>query len=138
MIDEALREKIQGKSPKEIADIMGLPWQRALIDFEMSSERLQTIGADPTDLTDKPTIPVKTIITSVSVLTIMAHPGAEQDVANAFAWRLELSGWAAGYGEDYLEQGVMDFAFRPLTGQEIRNAYHNARIMHRQEGSNDG
>ena len=125
MSKEQLREKIQGKSPEEIADIVGLPLQRALIDFNPFSERLQTIGADPADLSGKETIAVKTIIGEASVLTIVAHPGAEQDVANAFAQRPEMSGWAASYGEDYLEQGVMEFAFRPLTGQEIRNIYRN-------------
>ena len=107
MSKERLREKIQGKSPEEIADIVGLPLQRALIDFDPFSERLQTIGADPADLGGRETIAVKTIIGEASVLTIVAHPGAEQDVANAFAQRPEMSGWAASYGEDYLEQGVM-------------------------------
>ena len=125
MRQEQLREKIQGKSPEEIADIVGLPLQRALIDFNPFSERLQTIGADPADLSGKETIAVKSIIGKVSVLTIVAYPGAEQDVADAFAQRPELSSWAASYGEDYLEQGVMEFAFRPLTGQEIRNIYRN-------------
>ena len=127
MSTERLREKIQGKSPEEIADIVGLPLQRALIDFNPFSERLQTIGADPADLSGKETIAVKTIIGEASVLTIVAHPGAEQDVANAFAQRPEMSGWVASYGEDYLKQGVMEFAFRPLTGQEIRNIYQNRR-----------
>lgn len=47
-----LMQSIQGKPPQDISEILELPCQRALIDFDMFSVKKQIIGADPIDLSD--------------------------------------------------------------------------------------
>ena len=118
-------DRLRGKTPEEISEILELPLQRALIDFDLQQPVKQVIGADPIDLTDIPTIPVKTLITAGAVFTIMAHPGSEQDVADVFHARPEMAEWAASYAADYLEKGVMEFAFYALEEHQIRNVEHN-------------
>lgn len=70
---------------------------------------------------------MQTVVTKSAVLTIVAHPGSEQDVANAFELRPSMMGWVASYGENYMEQGVLDFAFYALTEQQQENIRQSRR-----------
>ena len=116
---QEMKERLMGKTPEEIAEILELPLQKALIDFEMFSPVQEVIGADPMDLSGVDMVPVKSIVTKSSVLTIMAHPESAQDVANAFSWREDLVGWVTSYGEGYMEDGVLEFAFYALSEEQL-------------------
>ena len=112
-------------SPDEIAREQGLPLMRALIDLDLGDPSQQLIGADPMDLSDIPMEPVKSLITPTSVITIMAHRGEGEAVAELLAARPDMSAMTIHYGEHYQEQGVMDFAFNALTQEQVRNVERN-------------
>ena len=59
--------------PDELSQHHELPLQRALIDFDINPHELQVIGADPMDLSDLELEPVKSLITTWAVITIVAH-----------------------------------------------------------------
>ena len=69
--------------------------------------------------------PVKSLITPTSVITIMAHRGEGEAVAELLAARPDMSAMTIHYGEHYQEQGVMDFAFNALTQEQVRNVERN-------------
>lgn len=108
-------------SPDEIAKLYGLPLQRALIDFDLSTHEQQVIGGDPVNLTGIPHAPVKTLITEKTVVTIVGHQEEAQEVADMLAANPHIVNWAAHYAEGYLEDGVMDFALNAMTKRQIRN-----------------
>ena len=122
-------------SPSESHPGGMLPLMRALIDLDLKDPTMQVIGADPIDLTDIPVEPVRSLITDFAVITIVAHQGEGQEVANLLAARRDLPAFAIDYGRSYLEEGAMDFAFRALTGQEIENLERNTgtRLQRPQE-----
>ena len=124
-MDQALRQRLQGKTPEEMAGILGRPSQRGLFDFDILSDEKQVIGANPMDLTGIEMVAIKTFITEASVFTIMAHPDAAQTAANALSFRTEMGPWAESYAHDYLEDGVMDFAFYALSDEEVRTVERN-------------
>ena len=108
-------------TPEQIAEKHGLPTQRALIDFDITRNQKQVIGGDPIDLSQIPTEPVKSFITEDSVVTIVAHQGEGQAVADLLAQNPFLYDHAVLYAKHYLDQEIMDFALNALDGQQLRN-----------------
>ena len=108
-------------TPEDLAAQYGLPLQRALIDLDLSDPSQQVVGADPADLDGIPMEAVHSLMSAGAIITIMAHAGEGQTVANLLKARPEIKGMASSYGSSYLKEGVLDFAFRALTTQEVQN-----------------
>ena len=62
-------------SPKDLARSTESQTQTVLIDFDFKSPEQLVIGADPEDLSDIATVPVKSLIAPWAVITIVAHEG---------------------------------------------------------------
>ena len=56
--------------------------QTVLIDFDFKSPEQLVIGADPEDLSDIPTVPVKSLIAPWAVITIVAHESDFRESGN--------------------------------------------------------
>ncbi len=108
--------------PEELARQLGKPLQKALIDFDIHQPVKQIIGADPIDLTNIPTESVRSMLTGDAVITIVAHQGDGQNVADFLAERPDFLTVALGYAQHYLPQGVHDFALNALSTEHIANA----------------
>ena len=111
--------RFEGNTPEQIADQTNLPQQRALFDFDLSLRVRTVIGADPADLSNTPMEPVLSMVSAAAVVTVMAHPGQEQRVADILAQRPDLKGLVMSYAGSFQEEGVMDFAFHAHTPEEI-------------------
>ena len=111
----------EAPTPDELAEEHNLPVLRVLIDFDITSSIKQIIGADPQDLTQIPTVPVRSLITQEAIITIVAHSNDEQEVADLLAQKPFLIQTAFVYAMDYFKQGIMDTALNALTDQQIRN-----------------
>ena len=106
-------------SPEQMAERLGLTIQYALIDFDIHDPTLQVIGGDPVDLSEIPHEPVKSIILERGIITIVAHDGEGQEVADflpAVPW---LSQVIVSYGEQYRDEGIMTFAMNAMTEEQI-------------------
>ena len=106
-------------SPEQMAERLGLTIQYALIDFDIHDSTLQVIGGDPVDLSEIPHEPVKSIIPERGIITIVAHDGEGQEVADflpAVPW---LSQVIVSYGEQYRDEGIMTFAMNAMTEEQI-------------------
>ena len=71
------------------------------------------------DLSEIPHEPVRSIILEWGIITIVAHDGQGQEVADflpAVPW---LSQVIASYGEQYRDEGIMAFAMNPMTEEQI-------------------
>ena len=106
-------------SPEQMAERLGLTIQYALIDFDIHDPTLQIIGGDPVDLSEIPHEPVRSIILERGIITIVAHDGEGQEMADflpAVPW---LSQVIVSYGEQYRYEGIMAFAMNPMTEEQI-------------------
>ena len=77
-------------SPEELARSTESQIQTVLIDFDFKSPEQLVIGADPEDLTNIPTVPVKSVLAPWAVVTIVAHEDEGQEVADLLAAKPEL------------------------------------------------
>ena len=111
----------EAQTPDKLAEEHNLPALRVLIDFDITPNIKQIIGADPQDLTHMPTVPVQSLITQEAIITIVAHPNDEQEVADLLAQKPFLVQTAFVYAMHYFKQGIMDTAMNALTDQQIRN-----------------
>ena len=112
-------------SPEELALGTGSPTQTVLIDFDFKSPEQLVIGADPEDLSTIPTEPVKSLVAPWAVITIVAHEGEGQDVADLLYDKPELVNLAAHHAEYYFQEGIMEFSLNALTDEQKRNVEHN-------------
>ena len=112
-------------SPDELANALASQVQTVLIDFELKSPELLVIGADPEDLSKIPTEPVKSLVAPWAVITIVAHEGEGQDVADLLAAKPELVNLAAHHAEYYFQEGIMEFSLNALTDEQKRNVARN-------------
>ena len=106
-------------SPEQMAERLGLTIQYALIDFDIHDPTLQVIGGDPVDLSEIPHEPVKSIIPERGIITIVAHDGEGQEVADflpAVPWFSQV---IVSYGEQYRDEGIMTFAMNAMTEEQI-------------------
>ena len=107
-------------SPEQMAERLGLTIQYALIDFDIHDPTtLQVIGGDPVDLSEIPHEPVRSIILERGIITIVAHDGEGQKVADflpAVPW---LSQVIVSYGEQSRDEGIMAFAMNAMTEEQI-------------------
>ena len=106
-------------SPEQMAERLGLTIQYALIDFDIHDPTMQVIGGDPVDLSEIPHEPVRSIILERGIITIVAHNGEGQEVADflpAVPW---LSQVIVSYGEQYRDEGIMAFAMNAMTEEQI-------------------
>ena len=83
------------------------------------------IGADPEDLSAIPTEPVKSLVAPWAVITIVAHEGEGQDVADLPYDKPELVNLAAHHAEYCFQEGIMEFSLNALTGEQKRNVARN-------------
>ena len=106
-------------SPEQMAERLGLTIQYALIDFDIHDPTMQVIGGDPVDLSEIPHEPVRSIILERGIITIVAHNGEGQEVADflpAVPW---LSQVIVSYREQYRDEGIMAFAMNAMTEEQI-------------------
>ena len=106
-------------SPEQMAERLGLTIQYALIDFDIHDPTMQVIGGDPVDLSEIPHEPIRSIILERGIITIVAHNGEGQEVADflpAVPW---LSQVIVSYGEQYRDEGIMAFAMNAMTEEQI-------------------
>ena len=116
-------------TPEEIAQHYELPLQRALIDFDPYQTVKQVIGGGPMDLSDISMEPVKTLVAPWAIITIMAHEGDGQMIADMLASPLvNVTGMVRDYAEDYFKNGVMDFSLNALSNEQIRNVERNTGV----------
>ena len=120
-------------SPEELAEMRETQVQTCLIDFDFRSPEQLVIGADPEDLSNIPTVPVKSVLAPWAVVTIVAHEEEGQDVADLLADKPELVQLAAHHAEYYFKEGVMEFSLNALTDEQKRNVERNTG--HRLEGT---
>lgn len=59
------------------------------------------------------------------MITIVAHEGEGQDVADLLDDKPELVNLAAHHAEYYFEQGIMEFLLNVLTDEQKRNVERN-------------
>ena len=95
------------QTPEEIAQDHNAPLIKVLIDFDLNDPNQQILGAKPVDLADIPCEPVRSLIASDVVLTIVAHQGEEQDVANLLAVRQDLVTTILSYGQEEVSNGTL-------------------------------
>ena len=112
-------------SPEELARSTESQIQTVLIDFDFKSPEQLVIGADPEDLTNIPTVPVKSVLAPWAVVTIVAHEEEGQEVADLLAAKPELVNLAAHYAEQYFKEGIMEFSLNALTDEQKRNVERN-------------
>ena len=124
-----------GFSPPENPLSAGLPWVRGLINFDLRDPLQQVLGSDPADLSETPVEAVRSIHTTGFTLTIFAHRGEGQDVANLLAARTDLVGMITNHAEDYTSRGIDSFEVNALTGEQVRRVERAARERIRELGS---
>lgn len=107
-------------SPEELARAHGLPLVRVLIDIDLADPLGQLIAGNPADLSEIPAVPVTSIILPQAIVTILAHQGEEEMVAELLRVRPDMRGWAAHYAEHYLGEGVTELAMQAYTEEQIR------------------
>lgn len=112
-------------SPEELAQSRESQIQTVLIDFDLKSPEQLVIGADPEDLTNIPTVPVKSVLAPWAVITIVAHEEEGQDVADLLAAKPELVNLATHHAEHYFKEGIMEFSLNALTDEQKRNVERN-------------
>ena len=106
-------------SPEQMAERLGLTIQYALIDFDIHDPTLQIIGGDPVDLSEIPHEPVRSIILERGIITIVAHDGEGQEMADFLPSVPWLSQVIVSYGEQYRDEGIMAFAMNAMTEEQI-------------------
>ena len=111
--------RFEGSTPDQIADQTNLPQQRALFDFDLSLQEKTIIGGDPADLSSTPMEPVLSMVSAEAVVTVMAHPGQEQRVADILGQRPDIKDLVMSYASSFQADGIMDFAFHAHTPEEI-------------------
>lgn len=127
--------KTGAPSPEEVAKQHNLPHLKALIDIDLRHPTKNTIGGDPRNLSRAERSAIKSFGTAKAVITIYSHPGAEEDVARFLEVRPDMLAAIASYGEDYMEDGEMEFAMRQHTDEEVAILLHNALVRRwEQEG----
>ena len=90
------------------------PLQRVLMDFDLKDPTLQVLGGDPEEFAEIPAERVKSIILEDRNVTIYAHQGDGQDLADLLAARPDVIDWVLYYAEYYWQDGVDSFAMRAL------------------------
>ena len=108
-------------SPQEFARSRNLPHQQALLNIDLRDPTLQVIGGDPVDLAGIDTQPVITLATHRTSVTVLAHQGEAQDVANLLHRRPDIKKLIVHYAHSFLDEGVMTFAMNALTDRQMRN-----------------
>ena len=112
----------------------GLPHQRVLFDFDPTSRDKGVLGGDPADLSGLQVEAVRSMSSGGIVLTIYAHAGQGQDMADLLARRTDLLTVAAAYAQSYQDDpdvtaaagtAVPDFRLYPLTSEEKANIQAN-------------
>ena len=106
-------------SPEQMAERLGLTIQYALIDFDIHDPTMQVLGGDPVDLSEIPHEPVRSIILERGIITIVAHNGEGQEVADLLPAVPWLSQVIVSYGEQYRDEGIMAFAMNAMTEEQI-------------------
>ena len=91
------------------------PLQRVLIDLDLRDPSRQVIGGNPMDFDQIPTERVHSFIAPDRVITIFAHQGEGQLVANLLEARPDIKGWIMHYAEHYWPQGVESFAMQAIS-----------------------
>ena len=90
------------------------PLQKALMDFDLQDPSLQIIGGNPMDLDQTPTERVHSTIMPDRVVTIFAHEGEGQLVANLLAARPDIKDWVLHYADHFWPEGVTSFAMQAI------------------------
>lgn len=108
-------------SPEALTQQYDLPMMHALINFDLHDPEPQVLGCDPLDLSGIPTEPVKTIAIPGALVTIYAHQGEGQDVADLLSADPSLVSMVQDHGEQYFYLGVISFDVHALTPHEIDN-----------------
>ena len=60
-----------------------------------------------------------------AVVTIVAHEGEGQEVADLLDAKPELVNLAAHHAEYYFQEGIMEFSLNALTDEQKRNVERN-------------
>ena len=89
--------------------------QRVLIDFDLRDPTQQVIDSNPADLTDIPMQAVRTLYTQTLTITIYAHEGEGQDVAQLLEVKENIIWMILTHGQMHADDGVADFTINALT-----------------------
>ena len=83
------------------------------------------IGTDTEDLSNIPTVSVKSVLAPWAVATIVAHEEEGQDVADLLAEKPELVQLAAHHAEYYFQERIREFSLNALSDEQKRNVERN-------------
>ena len=92
----------------------GKPLQKVLMDLDLRDPGLQVIGGNPMEFDHIPTERVQSTIMEDRVVTIFAHEGEGQTVANLLAARPDIKDWVLRYADHYWPVGVTSFAMQAI------------------------
>lgn len=113
---------------------MEVPLQRVLFDFDIRSPSRQSLGGDPINLSGIPTEDVRSLVTTRTVVTIVAHQGDGQDLADLLHQRPYLIAVALSYAGHHREPEPRDVALHALSREELHNIERTTSLKLPQEG----
>ena len=90
------------------------PIQRVLMNLDLRDPSPQVIGGNPLEFDDVPAQRVHSFIAPDRIITVFAHEGEGQLIANLLAARPEIKDWVLHYAEHYWPQGVESFAMQAI------------------------
>ena len=99
-----------------------LPHQDCLVDFDLGDPLTQVIGGDAMDFSDMETEPVLTLLFSTHSLTIHAHKGEGQTLADLMHHNPSFKDWVVYYADEFRPKSVMSFAMRAHTDGALQRA----------------
>ena len=122
--------KLEVRTPEEIAQYYELPLQKVLVDFDLNDTTQMVLGTDPINIEELDSIPqeaVKTVICDFAVVTILAHKGDGQRLADIMHNFPPLVSMVIDHATHYVADGVMAFSVNALTEKQIENVEINRR-----------
>ena len=115
------------ESPENLARLMKIPLQRVLFDFGIHSPERQVLGGMLIDLSTVVTEDVRSMINDQTMITIAAHKGDGQKVADLLYQHPDLITLAVSYAQSYRNESgrPIDCALYALSSEEMRNIERN-------------
>ena len=93
--------------------------QRVLMDFDIRDPTKQVLDSRPCDLTGIPMEAVHTYFTKELTITVYAHEGDGQTVADLLAARPDLPQMIVGHAQLHAEAEIDAFSLVALTEEEV-------------------
>ena len=93
--------------------------QKVLIDFDLRDPAPQVLDSHPTDLSGIPMEAVHTYFTPELTITVYAHDGDGQEVANLLAERPDLPQMIIGHAQLHAESRIDSFSIIAISEKQL-------------------